>query len=227
MNCNKYILQIYVIILLLVIPLRSQVGIKGGLAISDIVFAAEGQTPYLGYEINYLTHRLPYLTYQVGIFKTYMFSKNFAIQPELLFVQKGLNYSMDFIYDDITYIIRISYLEVPLLLKYKLFNMHSDRFALLAGPYIAYMVNNKRVREINGAKRKDDMSNINRIDFGVLTGLSYDFKLFQSRYVLDLRTEYSLINMMDRLEGFVPRYYGPAEERVRNVNIALTLGYYF
>jgi hypothetical protein len=64
-------LSVITLILFFTVPLQSQIGIKGGPAISDIVFLVEGQTPYLGYEINSLTHRLPYLTYQFGIFKYY------------------------------------------------------------------------------------------------------------------------------------------------------------
>ena len=116
----KYIILIIIVFLMLIAPLKSQVGVKGGITISDIIFAVDGQTPYLGYDINYLTHRLPFLTYQFGFFKTYELNNKIDFQPELLFIKKGLNYSMDLLYDDITYIIRIHYVEVPLLLKYKL-----------------------------------------------------------------------------------------------------------
>ena len=220
---NKiYIIQIIVITLLLIAPLQSQIGIKSGPVISDIVFLAEGQTPYLGYEIYSLTHRLPYLTYQFGIFKTFKLNKRFYFQPELLFTKKGLNYSMNFIYDDITYIIKMHYLEVPLLLKYNI--SKNNQFALLAGPYGSYMINTERIREIEGKLMKDKMSNVRKFDFGIAASLSYDFNYNKNHFNLDFRTTYSLVNIMDYLEDYVLRYYGPDKERARHANIALTIG---
>ena len=227
MYSNKHIIPIITVLLLLIYPVQSQTGFKGGIAISDIVFLVEGQTPYLGYEINGLTHRLPYLTYQFGLFKQFKLNNRLDFQPELLFIKKGLNYGMDFIYDDITYVINMHYLEVPLLLKYNFLLGKENKFALLVGPYASYMINNKRIREIDGKLEKDEMSNIRKTDFGIAASLSYDFNLKNNRLILDLRATYSLVNMMDYIEGYVLRYYGPHEERARNVTIALTMGYYF
>ena len=223
--CNKiYIIQIILIPILLITPLKSQIGIKSGPVISDIVFLVEGQTPYLGYEINSLTHRLPYLTYQFGIFKTFKLNKRFDFQPELLFTKKGLNYSMNFIYDDITYIIKMYYLEVPLLMKYNIGK--KNQFALLVGPYGSYMINTERMRKIEGELVKDKMSNVRKFDFGIAASLSYDFNYNKNHFNLDFRTTYSLVNIMDYLEGYVLRYYGPDKEKARHANIALTIGYF-
>ena len=67
----------FIIIILTISLLTAQIGIKGGPALSDIVFAEKGQTPYLSYEINSLTHRLPYLTYQFGVFKSFNLNNRF------------------------------------------------------------------------------------------------------------------------------------------------------
>lgn len=206
----------------LIIPkLFAQIGFKGGPALSDIVFADKGQTPYLSYEINSLTHRLPYLTYQFGVFKSFSLNNRLSIQPEILFVKKGLNYSLDFIYDDITYIIKIHYVEVPILIKLYLNN--NKRSAILLGPYFSYMINNKRIRKIDGVMEKDYVSNINKTDFGFAGSFAFDFK---NRFNLDFRVTYSLNEMMKYLDSVILDYYGPGKERARNVNLSLTVGYY-
>jgi len=210
-----------IIVFLTISPLTAQIGIKGGPAFSDIVFAGKGQTPYLSYEINSLTHRLPYLTYQFGVFKSFSLNNRLSVQPEILFVKKGLNYGMDFIYDDINYIIKIHYVEIPILMK--LFLNNHKRSAILLGPYFSYMMNNKRIREIEGKISKDNLSNINKIDIGIITSFAHEF---MNLFNIDFRMSYSLVEMMKYLDGVKLDYYGPDEERARNVNLSLTVGYY-
>ena len=114
----KTILIAFITIFIFTTNLPAQIGVKGGPVISDIVFAEEGQIPYLGFDTNSLIHKLPHFTYQIGLFTEYRLSKNLNVQPEFLFSKKGLNYNSDFIYDDIKYHLNIYYLEIPILLKY-------------------------------------------------------------------------------------------------------------
>jgi len=225
MYSNKYIILIIITFLLLVLPLRSQVGIKGGPALSDIIFEVEGQIPYLGYSTNSLSHKLPYLTYQFGIFKTYNITDKIGFQPELLYVKKGLNYSTEFIYDDIKYFVKIHYLEIPMLLKYDFTKDAKNQFSFLIGPYLSYAINNVRYIDTENQIQKDKMSNINTFDLGVAASISYDFTIQQNKFVLDFRTTYGLTDMMNYSDGYIKKYYGTDERRARNVNVALTFGY--
>jgi len=225
MYSNKYIILIIITFLLLVLPLRSQVGIKGGPALSDIIFEVEGQIPYLGYSTNSLSHKLPYLTYQFGIFKTYNITDKIGFQPELLYVKKGLNYSTEFIYDDIKYFVKIHYLEIPMLLKYDFTKDAKNQFSFLIGPYLSYAINNVRYIDTENQIQKDKMSNINKFDLGVAASISYDFTIQQNKFVLDFRTTYGLTDMMNYSDGYIKKYYGTDERRARNVNVALTFGY--
>jgi hypothetical protein len=225
MYSNKYIILIIITFLLLVLPLRSQVGIKGGPALSDIIFEVEGQIPYLGYGTNSLSHKLPYLTYQFGIFKTFNITNKIGFQPELLYVKKGLNYSTEFIYDDIKYFVKIHYLEIPMLLKYDFTKDAKNQFSFLIGPYLSYAINNVRYIDTENQIQKDKMSNINKFDLGVAASISYDFTIQQNKFVLDFRTTYGLTDMMNYSDGYIKKYYGTDERRARNVNVALTFGY--
>jgi len=219
----KYI--IIVTVLLLGLPLRSQVGIKGGLALSDIIFEVESQIPYLGYGTNSLDHKLPFLTYQFGIFKTYNITEKVGFQPELLYAKKGLNYSTEFIYDDIKYFVKVHYIEFPMLLKYAFTKDAKKHFSFLIGPYISYAINNILYIETQNQIQKDKMSNINKFDWGVAAGIAYDFTIQQNKFVVDFRTTYGLTDMMNYSEDYIKKYYGTDERRARNVNIVLTLGY--
>ena len=223
MHRSKYI--IIVTVLLLGLPLQSQVGIKGGLALSDIIFEAEGQIPYLGYGTNSLSHKLPYLTYQFGIFKNFNITDRIGFQPELLYVKKGLNYSTEFIYDDIKYFVKIHYIEFPMLLKYKFSKDVKNHFAFLFGPYLAFAFNNSLYVNADNQIKEEHMTNIKKFDWGLSASLSYNFTYQQNKFVIDFRTTYGLIDMMEHSDGYVKEYYDPDNGRARNVNIVLTLGY--
>ena len=84
-------------------PVSAQIGIKGGIGASDIGFKKWGQTQYLSYEVDHLEHEKPLFTYQFGLFATFQFGERWELQPELLFITKGLNYNKKFLCDDITY----------------------------------------------------------------------------------------------------------------------------
>ena len=200
----------------------SQIGIKAGPVVSDIVFADEGQIPYLGYEVNSLVHKLPYLTYSFGVSKQFTVSDRVDVQMELLFSKKGLNYSSDFIYDDIKYYLDIYYLETPVLLKYNLKNT-----SLLIGPYAAYAINRKHVIRSNDYSKNEILKNVKDLDLGIAAGIAKEFKYGDHNIVVDFRLSYSLIDMMDHLENFKPEYYGAAKERAKNINIIFTVGYVF
>jgi hypothetical protein len=220
----KYLI-ILASVLILGSPLQSQVGIKGGLALSDIIFEVEGQIPYLGYGTNSLSHKLPYLTYQFGIFNNYNITEKVGLQPELLFVKKGLNYSTEFIYDDIKYFVKIHYIEIPILLKYSFLKDSKNQLAVLLGPYLSYAINNVHYVDVDNQVKKEKMPNIKKFDWGLSASISYNFTFQQNKLVIDFRTAYGLIDMMEHSDGYVKEYYGPDNGRARNVNIALTLGY--
>ena len=211
----------------MVLSASAQIGIKGGIGISDIAFLKDGQTPYLGYEINALEHRIPMFTFEVGTFGTIELWKRIEFQPELLFARQGLNYSTKYIYDDITYKINISYLKMPLLLKYKISTKKKIHSALFIGPYFACKLKAVRIAEVESEREKTIISNVKNIDFGLVTGYSVDFNLFSRKMLFDLRCSYGLMNMMNTIAGYIPSYYSPSKEYARNVSITLTAGYRF
>jgi hypothetical protein len=153
--------------------------------------------------------------------------KRIDFQPEFLFITQGLDYSTTYMYDDIPYKIRISSLNLPLLVRYKIFLKEKRQSGLYAGPYLSWMFHAVKITEVEGQKEKTEMPNVKTVDFGLSAGYSIDFNLSSGQIIIDLRCSYGLINMMDVIEGSVPDFYGPTEEYARNVNISLTAGYRF
>jgi hypothetical protein len=205
----------------------AQIGIKGGLNLSDIVFLDEGQSPYLGYEVDFLEHNFPGTGFQIGIFSEFHILKRLEFQPELLLTRKGLNYSTRYLYDDITYKVKIYYLDAPALIKYTLSQKARWHPALLGGPYASLKLNGTEITRIDGKLEKKRISNLRDLDFGIIAGVYSGINLPKGQMTIDFLLSYSLSNMMDRIEGYIPSYYGPKKEYARNVCLSLTVGYTF
>jgi len=227
MNYKIFLTSIVTLLFLFVSSASAQIGIKGGLLVSDIAFQKDGQEQYLGYEIGFLDHRKPLYSFEVGAAAIFDLSKRFDFQPELLYALQGLNYSTEYLYDNITYKININYLKIPLLFRYKVCMKEKKRSGVYAGPYTSFNLKAVRVMELEGQKEKTDMSNVKDVDFGAILGYSLDLDLPSGQMIIDLRFGYSLINMMSPLDGNIPWYYGPSNEYARNITISLTAGYRF
>lgn len=127
--------------------------------------------------------------YQFGIAAEIRFNDNFAIQPELNFLQKGARQDMaevDSVLGNIAFKSNyvINYLEVPVLVKAgKSFG--PARVDILAGPSFGYGLNGKLKSEftIGGETNKDESDlnfkddQIKRVDVGLQFGASVSFNL--------------------------------------------------
>lgn len=209
------------------ITVLAQIGMKGGLGISDIAFSVEGQSPYLGYEVNSLVHKVPAVSYQIGIYGLINISNRWLFQPELLYARYGLNYDTEFLYDDVTFRIKIDYLQLPLLLKYKTMPAKSWHVGFFAGPYASLKLNANKYTVIEGQEDRKEMPNIENYDVGIIGGLSFDFDVNRGQIVTGLRCSYSLMNIMSYVEGNIPEYNGPENGKARNVAITILVGYQF
>jgi hypothetical protein len=225
MNIRIFIVTFVTVLFLLIASAYAQIGIKAGIGISDIAFLKDGQTPYLGYEVNSLRHRYPLLTFQIGTFGTIGLWKRIEFQPELILSMQGLNYSTKYLYNDYIFKINISYLKMPLLFRYKISIRKKWSSALFIGPYASWKLNAVRITEADGRRKKTEMPNVKQVDFGAIAGYCADICLPAGQLTVDLQFSYSLINMMNRIPGYIPWYYGPSKPYARLVGITLSMGY--
>jgi long-subunit fatty acid transport protein len=166
----------------------------------------------------------------LGMFFEHEINDRFSIQPELLLSTQGNKYEIiESYFDDIsnsnekitnTQTTRLTYLNLPIMLKYRL----ADKFFVEFGPQIGYLVSAKAEFEYEDANFPEDnesvtinllqdgtvdffgetatfKSTINRLDFGLNLGGSYDIteKIFvQARYYYGLsRIDKSSTNNLD------------------------------
>jgi hypothetical protein len=227
MKTSYGLLLIMLLLMLAQSPTLAQVGIKGGIFSSDITFITKGQTPYLGYEISTLEHKVPRITYQIGLFTYIPMSERLFLQPELLYISQGLNYSTKYLYDDIQYKIRINYVQLPLLFKYINKRDKKLQTGFMFGPYGAIKTDAKTIRKYNDQKNTQTLKQVHDTDWGIILSLLLEMNHDKDKINFELRTTYSLFNMMDRIEGYIPMADGPKRAYARNVSLGIHLAYCF
>lgn len=205
----------------------AQVGVKAGIGFSDIVFSIEGQAPYLGYEVDHLSHNYPLFTYQFGVFGNIKLNNRFDFQPEILIIKQGINYDIDFLYQEVTYRMYLWYVQVPLPVQYKFSLKKKNQPNLFLGPYFSVNVRAKRITNYDGNSETNNMENVKPFDFGFVAGFGYDFNLRSRQIVTELRVDYSLINMMNTTDLHIPYYDEPENLKARNISFILMVGYRF
>jgi hypothetical protein len=144
----------------------------------------------------------------------------FMIQPEILYIQKGANFSTTGTTTRIGNT-SVNYLEVPVLAKIN-FGGESFRAYVNGGPSIAYALfgrTNQNGAVVNVTFGDDaDVTFNNRIDFGLQFGGGIGFKAGPGDILLDLRYGMGLSNLLNQpVAG--------TDTEAQNRVYALTLGY--
>lgn len=201
-----------------------QIGIRLGVGASDIVFAQGGQTPYLGYEINSLTHNFPIHSFQAGVIGQLEISPHLNFSTGILYSQQGLDYSTACLYDDMIFRIYISYIKIPLLVKINTQIKNNRSSGAYLGPYISGTLKASKLTDVQDTRIKENLYNVNEIDLGLMLGYSWDIGRNPGHLFFDFRCSYSLINMMEALEG-LSKFSDPEKELARNAGIVFALEY--
>lgn len=156
---------------------QSEAGIKGGLNLSNI----------FNDDVNDQDMRVGF---NAGLFFKAALTDFFAIQPEILYTQKGSTAEYDnFLTGDGEFTQEFNYLEIPVLAVVNL----SDNINLHAGPYFAYLMNakveNKSANSDFNFVEEFDEDDFQRIDYGLAAGIGFEFDIirFGVRYDYGMR----------------------------------------
>ena len=131
-------------------------------------------------------------SFNAGIFATFNVAGLLALQPELLYTLKG--YKMDYPVATIQEPIpfgsgnvtgKISYLEIPVLLKLNTSSFSIIRPNIFAGPEVAFKLSSKATS--GSPSSEQDLQNINATDFGIIVGAGININLPVTTIMVDIR----------------------------------------
>ena len=222
---KKLIAVILMFVIVSTHTLEAQASLRGGINVASMSANATEKN-YKDYENQSI------IGFQLALAMPFKVSSNVAIQPELVFIQKGGK--AQYISDDKNKYISTftsNYIEVPVSLKLGLGNTSGEGigFYVLGGPYVGIALNGKYKNEltvlgITSTSTKtvdytDDSNKEKRIDWGVNVGagLSLGKMYLEGRYNLGIN------NLLD---SDATNTNDDAPYR-RNRGIGLTLGIHF
>ena len=151
-------------------------------------------------------------------------SNRFSLQPELMYIQKGTNFSGTIGNIVSTQKALINHLEIPILLKVNLLGSESlVGIGILAGPSFAYALSGTTTTTVTGqttSQSKDfSFNDYKRFEIGAHFGLNVGLGIGSGKLVLDARY---LLGISDFNDG-----NSNPNEAIRNRGISVGLGYMF
>lgn len=152
--------------------------------------------------------------FHVGLIAEIFMGEKFAIQPELVYSQQGLQTKEEFLGEEFETKSKLDYLNIPVMGKYYV----GEDLAIEFGPQFGFNVSAKSEFEGGGESDEEDIKDeIAGFDLGVGGGLSFNMEtgwFAQARYIIGLS------NVDDSDEGGI-------EDDLTNSVLSLSIGYKF
>jgi hypothetical protein len=129
-------------------------------------------------------------------------SKNFFVQPEILYSLKGYKFSSSGSGDIYSGTATLNYLNIPILFGFTTSGNFSNALSIYAGPEIGFLLSGKSKR----GNTEDDLKHIfNKTDIGIVFGAALHFSDqigMEARYIYGL-TDLGVITYIDNLGNII------------------------
>jgi hypothetical protein len=166
----------------------AEVGLKGGIIIANVNATGEISGSLSWKSVNGLI---------IGGFASIRVNDYFFLQPEIYYSQKGTKFEELILGVKYRDELKLDYVEIPVLAKFRLITKGNVFPSLFAGPYAAFKLSAKEEQEIAGVKETDDAEGVKSSDFGLVFGGSIDIKVGKMALILDVRYDLGLAKILD------------------------------
>jgi len=150
--------------------------------------------------------------------------KEFSFQPEFLYSVKGATYKfvlLDLpVIGDMSFeeIVKLTYIELPLLARYDVPSRGAAKPNILFGPSFGIKISARTEMRSLGVKESANLTGIKTIDPGLVLGGGLDIGTAKGKFTLELRYTMGLSTIIEHSEG---------SANIRNSAGSLLLGYQF
>lgn len=169
------------------------------------------------------------LGFQLGAFFEIGITETFSIQPEFLFIQKGVKSSIEETIFGETIkaedAISLNYVEVPVLAKIDILKGEGTQFFIVAGPSFGYALSGKQKSKLTASGTTEtstddiefgDDDGFARFDISAALGAGVSIPAGPGRFILDARYLFGLSNLFDEDDE---------DFKVKNRGFGLTAGF--
>lgn len=148
----------------------------------------------------------------IGGFVTWSFTDMFAVQPEVLYSQKGAKWSMDVLGIPFDYSYNLTYLDIPILAK-ATFPVGGNKASVVLGPSIGILLSAEEEVSMSILSDTNDIKDqMASMDLGLVAGAAFEM----GKYSLEARYNLGL-SALDK----------DGESKMYNSVISVLLGYSF
>jgi hypothetical protein len=162
-------------------------GAKAGFGLSNLT-----GTP--GYWESYKDYKTGF---NGGLVLLYEFSDQLALQPELLYSQRGVQSNLyeGIILVDVT--ASFDYVELPVLVRYQFPLQGKFKPHVFAGPSISYNLNSELEFKASVVSVSADIGSVTQVsDFGLVAGGGFGYDTGRGVVTLDARVYYGFTNVL-------------------------------
>jgi len=164
-----------------------------------------------------------------GIFLNYAFDEALSIQPELLYMPKGVGVSLDYASLAADATAAMDFIELPVLLKYTFRSGSGLRPCIFAGPSIAFAVDSKLDIDIWWFSTDIDISDYtNDTDFSLVAGAGVGYETKYGILTFDARFQRGFANVMEDAEFEIDdETYSISVDEYKHYGFAFMAGWQF
>lgn len=176
---------------------------------------------------------LPYITvesldaFSVGSFLSFFFIEdNFGIQPELNYSIKGFDVVEEDLGETISSKYKISTIEIPVLIVYRLPLKGRIKPGLVFGPYVGFAHKVREIQTAFGSTEKKELDgNLKKMDFGLVFGGNVRYRLGSINVLLSVRYSLGLVNISKNILEVA--YDFLEDDTIKNRAFTVSLGVSF
>ena len=213
----------------------AQYGLKIGTTLSSFYYPGGSPVPYkgsdvdlrpyLGYDVELvqLNPQQPLFSTYISVYRRFKLTDKIGLQSALAFTQKGVNFGQSD-YEETTYKVRISYLELPLSCSYQFIQKAKVFSDVYLGGYVAYQIDaHKEVAAHQQAVEKIQVNTLNDFDLGLHLGVNTKYQIKHHHLLLDLRYFVGLKDIFTTPDNWTTIYSETHKTRITGLN--LSIGY--
>ncbi|MBU8922906.1 MAG: PorT family protein [Bacteroidales bacterium] len=155
-----------------------------------------------------------------GVWMNYAFTEAISLQPELMFMLKGMDYDITLGTETFEGIGKTTYLDLNILGKYSIPMEGNFSPNIFAGPYVGMLMSaeadipNEAMDDLETQDMKDETKSM---DLGVVFGVGFDYMLEEGCITFDVRYAMGLTTIDD----------SDSDDDMKNTGIMFMVGYGF
>ncbi|UCE39901.1 MAG: PorT family protein [Candidatus Aminicenantes bacterium] len=206
------------------------------LLVGSLIFASQWEWGLKGGIVRSkagFSHDLPYITienlntFSIGSFLSFFFVKNqLGIQPEIHYAVKGFYVLEEDLGQEISSKYKISYVEIPVLIAYKLPVKGRIKPGLVFGPYLGFAHKVMEIQTAFGNTEKRELdNNLKQTDVGLVFGANVRYRLGSLNLLLSVRYSLGLVNISRNIMEV--SYDFSENDTIKNRALTVSLGIAF